>query len=294
MADIPEVARYIQIEGAQARSPVSESLVQAMGGSINYLLSNATGAVSFTSSGTWTCPAGVTRVFLWGTGGGGGGGGYAASTFVGGAGGTSGRWGLLAVDVVPSTVYSVTIGAAGIGVVGASGTAGGSTTFGSLATFAGGAGGSIAVYSTVGGGFDSILYSPNGIPFLCTPVGLLVRLSHSGQPKPHQFAGGWSGTCLMSVPGYGGVNGVTAESGQSSFNFSGGTGGASFLGFAPGGGGGGASVWGSGGNGASYTGGNGTSVLSTAYGAGGGGAGGSGVTAYKGGDGGPGFLQVLW
>lgn len=64
----------------------------------------------FTSDGTWTCPAGVTAVFV---------------TMVGGGAGVNGNWGggggageLMVgrpVNVVPSTVYSVTVGTKGLG-----------------------------------------------------------------------------------------------------------------------------------------------------------------------------------
>lgn len=41
MSDIPSSPLYIQIEGAEFRAPVSESLVQAIGGSTNWLLDKA-------------------------------------------------------------------------------------------------------------------------------------------------------------------------------------------------------------------------------------------------------------
>ena len=41
MSNIPSSEQKIQIEGAQLRAPVSESLVQTIGGSLNYLIDKA-------------------------------------------------------------------------------------------------------------------------------------------------------------------------------------------------------------------------------------------------------------
>jgi hypothetical protein len=82
----------------------------------------------FTSSGSWTAPAGITEVILVGFGGGGGGG----TNQQGGGGSIQCQ---SYVSVVPGTTYTITIGAGG-GVGGD----GGSTTFGSLSTFIGASG----------------------------------------------------------------------------------------------------------------------------------------------------------
>ena len=89
-------------------------------------------------SGGWTAPANVYQAYLSGTGGGAAG--NAQSVFSSpGYGGSAGEWSnKTAVNVVPGTCYSVTIGAAGLGQYGALGTAGGNTTFGSLFTLHGG------------------------------------------------------------------------------------------------------------------------------------------------------------
>ena len=72
---------------------------------------------AFTASGTWTVPAGVTsaQVILVGGGGGGGGG----SQNVAGGGGGGGQVVVRNIDVNPLQTYQVTIGAGGVGGLGA-------------------------------------------------------------------------------------------------------------------------------------------------------------------------------
>jgi len=97
----------------------------------------------FLTSSSWTAPAGVTFVFLLGSGGGGGGSGGGGNTGHSEYGGGSIIPILTNVVVVPNTSYTITIGAGGAGGAGTAllspnlGSAGGDTTFGSLATFNG-------------------------------------------------------------------------------------------------------------------------------------------------------------
>jgi len=178
---------------------------------------------TFTSSGTWTCPPGVTSVLLFGCGGGGGGGrGGMPGSLVGGGG-----WGAQVlfeqVTVVPGTDYTVTIGAGGGGValINGAGNAGGNTTFGALATFPGGAGGTLA---------GTLLYDHQtkgaqpGVP----------SVDSAGQDTEYGFGGAGTGNSTGGGASYGD--------------------GASFGGSAAantGGGGGGAHVFDNGGNGGS-------------------------------------------
>jgi hypothetical protein len=112
----------------------------------------------FTSSTTWTCPAGVTRIVATVIGGGGGGGqGFddeAGIFFNGGYGGYAGI-GIGVLTVTPSTVYTVTVGAGGNGSNGAGGAAGGSSSF--LPQ-----GGSALITATGGSGGGSASSSANG------------------------------------------------------------------------------------------------------------------------------------
>ena len=95
----------------------------------------------FTTSGTWTAPAGVSsaQVILVGAGGGGGGG----SQYSAGGGGAGGAVVVQNLSVTPGTAYPILVGAGGQGGLGAltaasdttstlPGTNGGTTTFGSV------------------------------------------------------------------------------------------------------------------------------------------------------------------
>ncbi|OYV27509.1 MAG: hypothetical protein B7W98_01630, partial [Parcubacteria group bacterium 20-58-5] len=96
----------------------------------------------FTSSGSWTPPAGITTALVTVVAGGGGGGGGSASYGCGSGGGSGAAVYRQSVSVTPGTPETVTVGAAGTkGAAGAAGTAGGSSSFGALATAAGGGGG---------------------------------------------------------------------------------------------------------------------------------------------------------
>ena len=114
--------------------------------------------VSFTASGTWRCPEGITEVgyFVQGAGGGGGGGGGGgdASGASNGEAGTPGSHGLPGTikfgvaGTTPGTNYTITVGAGGSGGAGgahgipgsngSNGTDGGTSSFGALASATGG------------------------------------------------------------------------------------------------------------------------------------------------------------
>lgn len=109
----------------------------------------------FTSSGTFTAPTGVTKVYITGIGGGGGGGG-ATSSNMGGGGGSGAYVINYPFTVTPGNNYTVTINDGGAGGVGASnGSAGGSSVFDSL-TLAGGSGGVNGNGTTANGGAGGV------------------------------------------------------------------------------------------------------------------------------------------
>ena len=90
----------------------------------------------FTTSTTWTVPAGVTSVFAFVIGGGGGGAGGSAQD----SHGSGGLGGSGAGTVTVSSSVTVTVGAGGAGSTNTSGSAGGSSIFSSI-TATGGSGG---------------------------------------------------------------------------------------------------------------------------------------------------------
>jgi hypothetical protein len=133
-----------------------------------------------TSTGTWTSPAGVTKVDILLVGGGGGGGGCATTNYCGG-GGAGGGVLQQTLNISASTAYTITIGAGGSAGGNSDTSPGGvgtSTTFGSLATSRGGAGGwsSLATAPTLGS------YSSTG---------------GQGQVSPSRNAGSGGGAALL-------------------------------------------------------------------------------------------------
>jgi hypothetical protein len=111
--------------------------------------------VPFTSSTTWTCPAGVTsiQVKAYGAGGGGGYGG-GSNKYGGGGGGGGGYSQNLTVSVTPTTIYNITVGTGGSSST-ASGTNGGNGTA-TTATFG-------AVTITANGGVGGQTYTNGGV-----------------------------------------------------------------------------------------------------------------------------------
>ena len=113
------------------------------------------GGKIFTSSGTFTVPAGVTEVYVSMCGGGGGGGG-GGSNSKGGPGGGAGAYFKKPVTVTPGATYTITVGAGGAGGAGSTtvngqpGQAGGTSSFGSLLSATGGGGGGGATQSSDG------------------------------------------------------------------------------------------------------------------------------------------------
>ena len=96
-----------------------------------------------TSTGTWTSPAGVTKVDVLLVGGGGGGGGAGAVNHMGGGGGGGGVI-QQTLSISESTAYTITIGAGGSAGTYSNSSPGGNgsnSTFGSLLTALGGGGG---------------------------------------------------------------------------------------------------------------------------------------------------------
>jgi hypothetical protein len=128
----------------------------------------ANGFAVYASRGTysWTVPDGVTRarVTLWGAGGSGGG---AGPNGHGGSGGGGGGYAQkLITGLVPGTVVTITVGAGGYGVLGATyGIAGGTTSFGNHVSATGGAGGLYGSTGTYNAGTGYIGQVANNYAF---------------------------------------------------------------------------------------------------------------------------------
>lgn len=95
--------------------------------------------VTFASSGSWTAPTGVTKIFA-AVVGAGGGGGQSSGSDDGGYGGYGGI-AIGELTVTPGTSYTITIGAGGSGNNGGTGGTGGTTSLGALMSATGGVGG---------------------------------------------------------------------------------------------------------------------------------------------------------
>jgi hypothetical protein len=263
-------SRAVQTDASKNLVSADFALPVGAGTLLNVLSSNGNGTSSwvtrpkirkqeFTSNGSWTCPAGVDTVFVFGCGGGGGGGQWVSGNATGPQGGGGSGLQSYVVSVTSGNSYSITIGSGGA----ANGGNGGSSIFGSsLAVFLGGKGG----YSR--------FWQPNGT-------------AGGGD-------GGMGGNWEIALSG-GGSN--YAQNGQSGFNSPGGISSYGNFGTESGGGGGGGYT-GSGGNGAyTYYAGGGSYTYTagsagTGYGSGGGGGGNS--TYPNGYAGAPGIIIVCW
>lgn len=250
-------------------APVTAATNVKIGGAINDYLAKTSNYVEFLANGNWTAPdangdGNPFLLVLHGSGGGGGGGSSDATSAGGGGGGAPIL--LIPVLVTPGIVYPITIGAGGAGGVSPnSGSNGGNTTFGSLATFYGGAGGLTRNAAGLG-------YLGDGLERLGNSFGF-GTMAFLGSPGG---AAGWEAVSAVGRPG---VNSVYALGGAGGDNGLGGNGG-----------GGGGAAWGAGGIG------HGDTIPGTAAAANSG-AGGGGFRISAGNNGyagGSGRLRLYW
>lgn len=215
---------------------------------------------NFTTSTTWTAPAGVTSVTVecWGGGGGGGG---ATSDSVGefGGGGAGGAYARKVVTVTPGNSYTVTVGTGGSGVLADNGIAGNPSWFSTLST----------VYAVGGNGGLSF---PNG------GTGGIGSSATSIGDTLYRGGNGADGILNSNGGGGGGGAGSSSDGGDTTTSV-GGSGGTGNPGT------------GTGGLGRSGTQGNGTD--GSVYGAGGGGSY-STNTNTQGGNGAAGYVRLTY
>ena len=199
---------------------------------------------AFTSSGSFTVPAGITEVWVSGCGGGGGGGGGASSSFGGGGGeGGAGVW-RHPYTVTGQASITVSLGQGGAaGAYGSNGGAGGNTLFGDLVIsggeggrtsssgykettpqvpkisgggmVAGGAGGS-------GGWHETVVETTVNHPPL---IGQGVGINFGGGAGTGTWGGGGGGAALFGPGGKGGNSGVDGAVPTSGYGGGGGAGG---------------------------------------------------------------------
>lgn len=243
----------------------------------------------FTSSGTWTCPAGVTSIHVqvFGAGGAGGAGGDGA----GGGGGAGGHMKSSTLSVTPGITYTITVGTGGKATTTTGGT-GGPTSFSSLLSADGGTGGSIS--SAGSGGTGGGGPGGNGANGGTGSYG-----GNGGKGKRSTSDSSIAGDGIAAAGGDGAAG--TAGSGA----YGGGAGGGGFGGKGGNGGNGTTSLGGGGGGGGGYgvngNGGNGGNsgtnngvVGGTGAGGGGGGAGAVGSSNGAGGNGGNGAVIITY
>jgi hypothetical protein len=119
MADIVGAAQKINDVEVAQDAPITEALMTKLGGNINYLLDLGIQVVTFTSSGSWTAPAGINHSILIGCGGGQGGNIDVGGSWVGNIyGGWGARGSIQYYPITPGGSYSVAIGAGGAGANG--------------------------------------------------------------------------------------------------------------------------------------------------------------------------------
>lgn len=196
------------------------------------LLAGAAGAVTdtFTASGNWTAPAGVTSVDVEVWGGGGGGGGQNRNTDGGGGGGGGAYSRVAGIAVIPGTTYTVAVGAGGSGGTGTAGNPGGDSYFINATTVMakGGAGGLPSTGTPPAGGAGGAAAAGVGTTRYSGGNGGQGRNSNTGEGGPGGSSAGsasngvsgptpWSTLTAAAAPTGAGIGGNGGNTGQNGF-----------------------------------------------------------------------------
>jgi len=229
---------------------------------------------TFTESGEWVCPAGVTSVTVECRGGGAAGGTYGSADIGSAGGGGGGAYASSVKTVIPFTMYRVNVGLGGLSVLP-------------------GTGGSTGL-----SGQDSWFKNPN---FVMAKGGTGGEGSN-GAAVYTGGAGGAAGNSVGTTTNSGGAGGNTTDitegggggGGGAGSTGVGGTGGDTSTGTGGVGGTGGTSGGGTGGDGGTGTGASTDGLRGLTYGGGGGGAGSDNVTSRASGGGAPGVVILTW
>ena len=205
--------------GTASLRTIGTGALQAAAGTHTHGAGASVSTQSFTASGTWTSPAGVSAALVLLVGGGS----SSNGEHGGGGGDVKYQW----VPVSPSTGYTVTIGAGGTG-----GSNGGASSFGALLSAAGGLissgtsgsgnPGGVIAFSSAGGSIGrggGGAGGPGGPAFMSLANSSFVNSSYvayvggNGGPGRMGYGGGGAGACGGSYP----YNGRGADGGGDTF-----------------------------------------------------------------------------
>ena len=228
---IPRVALSSLTDAVTVANPATSLLVYSKGGAIadGYYYNSGTSVAPiwssfittastgngcftnwqlFTANGTFTVPAGITKIKVCVYGGGAGGGPKTIGPNYGGGGGGAGGYAEGIYTVIPLSNYTVIVGSGGNGGSGgALGTNGGTSSFGTLINASGG----LAGTSRILGGFGG--FGSGG--YLNTSLGSGGSGSVGGNAGSNGTGGGGSGGGFESFAGGGGGGGFGGGNGGS-------------------------------------------------------------------------------